>query len=231
MKKVLRVLGLVVVVGLVFAAIITSTMTKPPVAERVWDERMTLGSLEAKNHYIVYSDVACPYCVAFENAILENQAEFERYLEENDILFEVRLADFLYEFGETHPIESRYSAEAVYCARDEGRFWDYYAKAVERVWDEYFGVSGKAAFSQFNKLEKDYWTLLGEEIGLSESFRECVMEDKSLAEVEEKAGEMSKLINGMPYFKFNSYISGGFDLAWGYDYVKMYLDAGLGTKK
>ena len=158
MKKFLRIFGVIAVVILVIAAIAASMTSKPSNAEKVWDEQMTVGNLEAKNYFIVYSDLVCPYCIAFENAIVENEDAFQKYIEENDILFEVRLSDFLYEYGETKPINSRYSAIATYCARNEGKFWDYYNRAITTVWRDYFKDLGKSALSKMSKIDKKYWT-------------------------------------------------------------------------
>ena len=99
-SKILRIVGVIVVVVVLFAAIIASMTAKPSNAEKVWDEAMTIGNPDAKNYFIVYSDLVCPYCIAFENAIVENEEEFQEYLKKNDILFEVRVSDFLYEYGE-----------------------------------------------------------------------------------------------------------------------------------
>ena len=227
MKKALRVLGVILVVGLLFAAIIASMNNKPSNAEIVWDKEMTVGNLEAKNYFIIYSDIACPYCIAFENAIVEHEEEFKEYIEKNDVLVEIRLSDFLYEYGESQSIESRYGAEAIFCAKKEGKFWDYYNLAITKVWNEYFKDSGKNAFSKFNKLKKDYWIEMGEGIGLGDDFKKCVEEDEVLDEVVASAKKTVKLVTGMPHFKFNNYTSGGFDLSWGWDYVLMYFDAGL----
>lgn len=227
MKKVLRIVGLIAIVVVVIAAITTSMNTKPSNSDRVWDEQTTVGNIDAKNYFIIYSDIMCPYCVAFENAIFENEEAFEKYIEKNDILVEVRLSDFLYEFGETRPINSRYSAEATYCAKKENRFWDYYKLAITTVWNNYFRDSGKSAFSEMNKLDKDYWINLGKQIGLSEDFENCVKNDEPLKEIIANAEKTSKLVNGMPYFKFNNYVSSGFSLSWGWDYVQMYFQAGL----
>ena len=100
MKKTFRIFGLVAIIGIIIAAIIASVSAKPSNSDKVWDTRMTKGDINAKNYFIVYSDLVCPYCVAFENAIIEHEEDFEKYLKENDILFEVRLSDFLYEYGE-----------------------------------------------------------------------------------------------------------------------------------
>lgn len=230
MKKGLRIFGVVAVVAILIAAIFVSMNQKTSNAEKVWDTEMTVGNLEAKNYFIIYSDLACPYCVAFENAIIEHEEQFKNYIEENDILVEIRLSDFLYEYGQSQSPESLYGAEATYCAKKEGRFWDYYDKAITKVWKEYFEGNGKAAFSEFNQNGKDYWIEIGREIGLDDDFEKCVKNDETLAEVEDAALRSVKLIDGMPYFKFNKYISSGFDLSWGWDYALMYFEAGLGRK-
>ena len=231
LPKVMRIIGVVLVVGLIFAAIIASMNTKKSNADSVWYPEMTMGNMEAKNYFIIYSDIACPYCIAFEAAMVEHHDELMEYIEKNDILIEVRATDFLYEYGESNPVESRYSAVATYCARNEGKFWDFYDKAVTKVWNEYFKEMGKAAFSQFNQLDKDYWIELGKSVGLSDSFEKCVKNDETLPAVKEDAKKMTKYVNGLPYFKFNSYISSGFDLSWGWDYVLKYFDAGLKSNK
>ena len=227
MKKAIRIIGIIVVIGLIGAAIFTSMTVKPSSRDKVWDEATTVGNLDAKNYFVVYSDIMCPYCVAFENAILEHQEEFEKYIEQNDILLEIRMSDFLYEYGEAQAINSRYSAEATYCAKREGKFWDYYDMAIATVWNGYFKSGGKAAFTELNKVGKDFWIGLGEEIGLGETFMNCVKNDESLSEVEDTAAKMAKVAHGMPYFKFNDFATSGFDLSWGWEYVLMYFDSGL----
>lgn len=226
MKKILRILGIILLVGILGAAIISS-MVKPSNSEKVWDTEMTVGNPEAKNYFIIYSDIMCPYCVAFENAIFENEEEFDKYIEENDILVEVRISDFLYEYGEARAINSRYSALGTYCAKNEGKFWDYYKLAITTVWNNYFKKSGKNAFAELDGKDKDYWIELGKKIGLGETFESCVKNDETLDEIIANAEKTSKLANGMPYFKFNKYTSSGFSLDWGWDYVLMYFQAGL----
>ena len=226
-KRAIRIIGIIAVVGLIIAAIVTSMTAKPSNAERIWDKEMTVGNLEAKNYFIIYSDIMCPYCVAFENAIFENEESFEEYIEQHDILVEVRLSDFLYRYGESRPINSHYSAEATYCAKNEDKFWDYYRTAITTVWKDFFKASGKSAFSQLNAMDKEYWINLGKKIGLGETFESCVRNDEPVEELKKNADKTSKLVTGMPYFKFNNYTNSGFDLSWGYPYVLMYFQAGL----
>ena len=230
MKKAIRIITIIAVIGLIFAAIIASTTAKPSNAEKVWVKEMTIGNLEAKNYFIIYSDLVCPYCVAFENAILEHEEEFQQYLNDNDILLEIRLSDFLYEFGETNPINSRYSAVASYCARDAGKFWDYYNLAISTLWNDYFKASGKAAFTQISKLDKNYWINLGKKVGLGEEFASCVEADSPLEEIKANAKKTAKLVTGLPSFKLNSYSPPGFSLSGTWQDVKAYFDAGLKSK-
>lgn len=230
MKKAIRIISIIAIVGLIFAAIIASMTAKPSNAEKVWDKEMTIGNLEAKNYFIIYSDLVCPYCVAFENAIIEHKEEFQQYLEKNDVLLEIRLSDFLYEYGETNPTNSRYSAVASYCARDAGKFWDYYNLAITTLWNDYFKASGKAAFTQISKLDKNYWINLGKKVGLGEEFASCVEADSPLEEIKANAKKTSKLVTGLPSFKLNSYSPPGFSLSGTWEDVKAYFDAGLKSK-
>ena len=231
MKKIIRIAGVVIIAITILAAIVASISAKPSNAEKVWDNKMTVGDINAKNYFIIYSDIMCPYCIAFENAIFENEEAFEKYIKENDILVEVRLSDFLYEFGESRPINSRYSAEAAYCAKKEDKFWDYYKQATITVWNDYFQKYGKSAFSKLNSLKQDYWIDLGKKIGLGESFAECVNNHETVEEIQTNAAKTAKIANGMPYFKFNNYTSSGFDLSWGWEHVQMYFQAGLESYK
>lgn len=225
--KIARTAGIVLIIVAFIGVVVASMNQKVPNSEKVWYEEMTVGNPEAEHYFVIYSDVACPYCVAFENAIIENQAEFEEYIEKNDILIEVRVADFLYEYGESNPIESRYGAEAIYCAKDRGKFWEYYDLVISRIWNGYFKDAGKMAFTEFNKLGKEYWVELGTEVGLGDDFADCVNNDETLAAVQADAKKMTKTVPGMPYFKFDNYTFSGFDLSWGWNYVLMYFDAGL----
>ena len=227
MNKVFRIFGIVAVIVVLIAAIVASMTAKPSNAEKVWDEAMTMGNPDAKNYYIVYSDIVCPYCVAFDNAIIENEAEFEQYLKDHDILFEIRLSDFLYEYGESNPISSRHSALGAYCAKNEGKFWDYYNLAITTVWNDYFKDNGKAAFAKMAKLGKPYWIEMGKKVGLRDDFAQCVENETPLEEIKANAEKTSKLVSGLPSFKFNSYSPPGFSMDGTWEDVKAYFKAGL----
>lgn len=230
MNKVWRILGLTAVIVLVFGAIMASTTIKPSAADQVWDMRTTLGSPDASNYFIVYSDLACPYCIAFEEALVENEDELNEYLEENDILLEVRLSDFLYEYGETQPEHSRLGAIASYCARDEGKFWDYYNSAIKHVWNDFYKDNGKSGGQLMAQRDQDYWLDIAKEVGLGDDFKSCFENKEPLAEIEEAAEKSAKQAGGLPYFKFNKYTQNGFDMKSDWDRAKTMFEVGLSSK-
>lgn len=226
MKKILRIIGITLVTIALFAAIIISTTAKPDYSETVWDKQMTIGNLNAKNYYIIYSDLACPYCILFENPIVEHEEEFANFIEKNDILVEVRLSDFLFEYGAHESPASRPSAIATYCARNEGKFWDYYNLAVHSVYEDFFS-NGKNRIDALGKTDDDYWLGIGEKVGLGESFKSCYASKAPLAEIVENAEKTAKLITGLPAFKFNSHSFSGVNPNITWDDILLRLKADL----
>lgn len=230
MKKALRIFGLIAVIGVIIAAIAFSMMPKSSSNnDKVWDTATTVGNPDAKNYFIIYSDLVCPYCVAFENAIVENEDAFQKYIKENDILIEVRLSDFLYEYGETNPEHSRYSAIATYCAKDEGKFWDYYNLAIKTLWKDYFKDNGKSAVSKISAMEKDYWIDLGKQVGLGDDFVSCVKNDTPLSTIKSNAARTADQVNGLPAFKLNNYSPPGFSMDGTWEDVKAFFKKGLSS--
>ena len=181
----------------------------------------------------IWLDALPIYCSAFSLAVMDNKDEFMRdYIEGKDILYEVRVTDFLYEFGEHKPEMSRQSAEAVYCATNENKFWDYYYTALDKLYNDYYsqGVGVSKTAPAITDMTSDYWLNIGKEIGLSEEFESCYTEQKMLSKVQENTAKAAQYVQGgLPYFKFDKFTTGGFDTRWGWDYVKKYLDAGLSS--
>ena len=228
--KIVRWIILLIVVGLFFGVII-SRVNNTDHTDAVWDQNATIGKMDAPNYYIFYTDLACPYCDVFSRSIWENQEEFERdYIEGKNILYEVRVTDFLYEHGEHKPEMSRWGAEGVYCATNEGKFWDYYHAALDALNEDYHskGVGISKTAPMISDMTADYWLNIGKTIGLSDEFESCFTEHKMLDKVKENTAKAAKQVQGgLPFFKFGKFTTGGFDTNWGWDYVKKYLDAGL----
>lgn len=227
MKRILRTGGIILVIVLLFALVISSLSRKTPLADQVWDEKTTVGSLEADNYYIMYTDLLCPYCDVFSRAVMEHWDEFEAYLAEHDILFEVRLTDTLYEGSGVQ--YSRDAAEAAYCAAREDKFWEYYHGALAALWEDYHskGIGVSKTSAPIKNLPADYWLEIGHEQGLGAAFDNCVENHEAVADIERNTRRAMQTAEGMPTFKFNRFTTSGFDNSWGWDYVKMYLDAGL----
>lgn len=224
MKKAIRILVLCLVGGVIFTAILTSASTKPNLETQVWDTRATIGSLEAKNYYVMYTDLMCPYCDVFTRELIENEEEFEKYIEEKSVLFEVRVTAMLYDsVSEKY---SKDSAVAVYCAKDEDRFFDYYHKAVMTLYEDYHskGIGDSKTSPKITGMPEDYWLKIGEEIGLGESFKDCVENNSTWAEVRKNTMKAEQVASGLPYIVLNGEGLAGYDQSWGWQTV---MDAGL----
>lgn len=225
-----RTIAIIAVAAAFIVLIITSVVTKPSISDQIWNEAATIGKLDAKNYYIMYTDLLCPYCTPFSRAVLDHWDEFQQYLEENDILFEVRLTDYIYfAYGSQY---SHDSAEAAYCAMRENKFWDFYHGAVAALWRDYQskGIGVSKTSPTISDLPDDYWLKIGHEAGLGEDFDTCIANHAVEDELTNNTRRALQVAEGMPFFKFNDFTLSGFDTSWGWDYVLRYLDAGLAKK-
>lgn len=210
-----------------FIVLLFASTAKQSTADKVWNREMTVGNLDAKNYYIMYTDLMCPYCDVFSRQVLDHWDEFLAYLEEHDILFEIRLTDALYEGAGSD--YSRDSAEAVYCAKREDKFWDFYHGAITALWNDYQskGIGSSKNATPIKNLPDDYWLKIGHKAGLGEDFDRCVAGRETADEVSENTRRAMQTAEGMPSFKFNKFTTSGFGEDWDWTYVKRYLDAGL----
>jgi protein-disulfide isomerase len=226
-----RIVALVLII-LTFIVLIFVAMPKNADLSGIWDERTTIGDVKAKNHFVMTTDVMCPYCDYFSRAIMNEQAEFEKYLKENDVVFEIRITDFLNEYGEAGEM-SELAAEATLCATEENHFWDYYHATMAALYYDYHSKGiGNAKGAPMMSIPENYWINIGEEIGLGESFKDCYNNHKMLEQVRENTAKTAKIMQksnaaGMPYFKFNDFETTGFDTSWDWSYIKRYFDIGL----
>ena len=224
---------LFLVIGGIIAAMILSTPKNIDLGA-IWDERTALGNVKAKKHYVMTTDIMCPYCDYFSRAVMGEQEDFEKYLKDNDIVFEVRITDFLNEFGEAGA-KSEQAAEATLCATEENRFWDYYHRAMRSLDEDYHskGIANAKGAPMMTDMTADYWLKIGQAIGLGDSFKDCYKNHKMLDKVREntkKAAQIMQKSNagGMPHFKFGKFETSGFDNRWGWQEIKKYyLEAGL----
>lgn len=225
--RIWRTVAIIAVGALFLLLLIVSITSKPTPGDQVWNESATIGNLEAENYYIMYTDLMCPYCDVFSREAMNNWADFEQFLADNDVLFEIRLTDYLYEGSGIQA--SRDSAEAAYCATRENKFWDYYHEAISSLWRDYHskGIGSSKNAPRITDMPDDYWLQIGHRVGLGEQFDNCVKNHDTVAELEYNTRRALQTSNGMPYFKFNRFTTSGFDSNWDYEYVKQYLNAGL----
>lgn len=224
MNKAIRVVVLCLVSGLLLTAIVSSSSTKPGIAEQVWDTRATVGNLEAKNYYVMYTDIMCPYCDVFTREVMNTEEEFNNYLAENDVLFEVRVTEMLYD--SVNSTYSHQSAVATYCAKSEDRFFDYYHATIQTLYDDYHskGIGDSKTSPQIKDLPEDYWVKIGQKIGLGEKFENCYYGEETAEEVRKNTDRAEKIASGLPYFMLNSEAIAGYDSSWGWSTL---FDAGL----
>ena len=226
--RIIRTIAIIAVVVLLFVIIIANSSTRRAPGDEAWDEATTIGNHDAKNYYIMYTDLMCPYCDVFSRAVMEHWDEFQDYLAENDILFEIRLTDYLYAGSGSE--YSRAAAEATYCATRENKFWEFYHGAIASLWEDYHskGIGSSKTATPIRNMPDNYWLEIGHEAGLGEQFDQCVANHETVNELDRNTARALQVAQGMPYFQFNDFTMPGFDSSWGWDYVLRYLDAGLG---
>lgn len=227
MKKAVRIIALVAVFALIFIAIVTSSI-KPVDATKVWNETMTLGNADiAVRHYVVYTDLMCPYCNYYARTIYQNDEDFQKFLSDNNILYEVRVTDMLYEGSGIEM--SRPAAEGAYCAARENRFWDYYHAALDSIFEDYYdkGIGYSKTAPMITDMTRDYWLEIGTEIGLGDTFKACFENEETMPEVQDNTIRAGTSISGLPYFTFGKFSTGGFDPSWDWNTVKNMLSQGL----
>ena len=226
--------SVIFIIVILFLSIALTSAPKNQDLNGIRDERTILGNKKAKNHYIMMTDIMCPYCDVFSRLAMENQEKFDKYLKDHDIVFEVRVTDFLYENNMDKRGFSRMGAEAIACATDQNRFWDYYHQAIRRLWQDYHskGIGSSKNAPAIKDLTPAYWESIASDVKLDNSFKSCLSEHKMLETVKQNTADATTLmlrhnLGGMPSFKFNNFTSSGFDTNWDYSYVERYLAAGL----
>ncbi len=236
MQKAIRIIAVVLVGAFIIGAIFTSTSGKP--SYKAWNENMTIGHLEdADHHFVMYTDIFCPYCDKFSNAVTAHQEDFGKsYIEKENILFEIRVTQMNYENG--HSNNSKPAAEGAYCAARQGKFWEYYHEMLARLYADYHskGIGVSKDSEKIPDLAMDYFYDASEAAGLEmDSFKQCFDNHETADEVEENTKKASAIVGGgVPYFQFDKYTTSGFAGNWDtekdWQTAKTMLNAGLASK-
>ena len=239
MQKAIRVGLLVLIIGFLGALIIFNAVNPAPVDMTVWNEQMTKGDKDtAKHHFIMYTDVFCPYCDKFSDAVAANMEDFDKnYVEDKNILFEIRVTDMNYVNG--HSTNSRPGGEAVYCAAKQGDFWSYYYALLAKIYKDYHsrGIGVDRDSEKIPTLSMDYFYDIADNIDTldREKLVSCMENDETVKELDDNTTKAKSKVNGgVPRFVFDKYIADGFLGNWNtdndYKQVKLLMDAGLASK-
>lgn len=166
---------------------------------------VVLGDLKAPVTLIEYSDFQCPYCGRFFS-----QSEpqiLEEYVKTGKVKFVYRHFAFL-------GPESQAAANAVECAKDGGKFWQYH--------DEIFKEEILDGQEHNGNLNQVLFSKIAAKVGLNKTdFASCLDSDKYAGKVEndytvaQKAGVQAtptvfvngrKLEGALPYAQFRAAI-------------------------
>ena len=167
----------------------------------------TLGDPNAPVVVIQYSDFQCPYCERYwretEPRIIEN------YVDAGKVYYIYR------SMGAFIGPESQSSAEAAYCAGDQGKFWEYHDMLYENQAGE-----NQGAFSLKN-LMKFAGAL---QLDLNQ-FSDCLDRGKYTEQVEQdQVDAQSSGVQGTPSFLINGTLVAG---AQPYQTISSVIDAEL----
>lgn len=224
------------VVALVVGLMVYNTSTKPTNAEPLvaWNEAMTKGDPETGKHFIMYTDIFCPYCDKFSNALHANADDFNKnYIDNGKIYYEMRVTDLNYLSG--HSDNSKPAGESTYCAAKQDKFWEYYKALLDKLYEDYHskGIGVSKTSPRPPTLEVSYYYEIAKSAGLEEvAFVGCMEGHETLEELDAATTRAQRLIeSGVPYFVFGDFRASGFDGNWDtdndYKQAKLMLSAGL----
>ncbi len=232
MERVKAVLAVGAVVFVVALVIFNATR---PVEEEpeVWNGAFTQGSQETGKHFIMYTDLFCPHCSKFSNALHANRESFlADYIDNGRMFFEIRMTEMNHQTG--HSNNSRPGGETAYCAARQGKFWEYYEEILDQLWEDYHskGIGIDRYAEKIPDLELGYYWGPAERAGLAmDEFKGCVEGHETLEELQKNTTRASRHIeSGVPYFVFGDYKASGFSQVWdtteNYGQAKLMFSAG-----
>ena len=225
-KKIVRLILVALVLLVVLVLMTLSVNYKPPVTAEVWNPAMTKGGDDGRP-YIMYTDIACPYCMKFAEAVNSHKSDFnERYIDNGKIRFEIRITDYLYANGKEN---SKSGGESAYCAANQDKFWPYYEALTHQLYEDYYAKGENAPV-----LDTEYYVKIATKTGVDkDKFVTCMKNhetEERLTDVTKKAEEAG--VAGMPSFVFNgtsipSGFGGTWDMDYNYELAKKMKDAQL----
>lgn len=220
-------IGLVVcfVAATMFYDVSRNEVTSPHTSGDAWNSMMLLGSADAPNRFVEYTDYFCSFCEKVQKTTGE---EFQKdYIDSGKLSFENRIITVLKEVSPN----TEQGAEAAYCSADQDKYWEYSRHLVPRIkadyWDKGIGTKENIANPvPIQKLPLEYFTVSARAVGLDVAkFESCMANAEHQQEIEAATERAVRLgVSGLPYMVVNDYTSNGF--VGNYDSLKMVLKAG-----
>ena len=235
-QRIVSITIIIAVFGGLFALFIYNAIYGSKIDTTVWNDQMTVGDINtAKYHYTMYTDIFCPYCDKFSDAVTAHWDEFKSdYIDNKGVFFEIRVTDMNYEAG--HSNNSRPAGEGAYCAAKQEKFWDYYHGILNKLYEDYHskGIGIDKTSPRIPDLEMSYFYDIADEAGLDhDKFVSCMENHETADELDKNTRRASAVVGGgVPYFTFGDFTTSGFAGKFDpeeYDWkqAKAMLDAGL----
>ena len=190
-----------------------------------WSEAMVMGSLDAPNRMIEYTDYFCSFCADLHKAMGD---EFKKtYIDNGKLSFETRIVNLLSGVS----VNTVKGNQAAFCSAEQDKYWEYSHEIITRIDNDYFskgiGVKNVANPVKISQLDDEYFVEPARVVGLDVSrFQDCIGGDLYLDEIENNSNRAIQLgVNGLPSIKVNSYTASGFG-GGGYEELKLILKAG-----
>lgn len=200
----------------------------------VWHKEMLLGDENAKNHFVEYSDIMCPWCAKFSTQIKNHLAELkQKYLDTNEVSLEFRLTDYLTTDDDSKGADnSTRAGERVYCALHQNKFWEFYESLIAKLNEDYYDKGiGYHGGPQVPVLADEYYNAIAQNVGLDmDGFKKCIDDKVGYDDIKQstQSAAYDTGNKGLPFFRFNKYTNSGFDGNW--ETIEKMLEAGLASK-
>lgn len=228
MTRIIKWIAVIGAAALIIGLFIYNTQQTPDKVSHTdseaWHSGMTMGSADAPNTFVDYTDYFCSFCTDIYNAMGD---QFKKdYVDTGLVRYEHRVVSVL----ESVSPNAVQGAEAAYCAADQNKYWEYSASIIPRIETDYFkkgiGVKNVANPIPIAELPLEYFSKSAEAAKLDvDEFETCMTDHSNEPVVRENTSRALQLgVQGLPYLVVNDYVSNGF--AGGYENVELILKAG-----
>lgn len=204
-------------------------------ADAVWNKGMTQGTGAKK--LVVYSDLFCPYCAKEANAARDPQFE-QDFIKSGKVSYEIRVTDTL-AIGEDRPsVNSTRGGEALYCVADQGKFWEYYYKMMDKIKADYYdkGIGGYHGAPEIPIIQDSYFFDGARDISADiDKMTKCINDGTGLKKLRVETDSSLRTNrnaqgknNGLPaIFVDGQFLTAGFGEGGYADFKKMLASAGV----